>query len=88
VGLSLEGFLRRLRAGKSVNCVYRRGEAEGLISAWRHGERYVLTWEECPAGEQYDESRYTRDERHEFASGEEALAFIEAKGYPATAFEP
>jgi hypothetical protein len=38
----------------------------------------VLTWEECPAGEQYDEATYSRDERHVFATIEELLEFLAA----------
>lgn len=88
LGLSREGFLKRLRAGKSVNCVYRRDEFAGLISAWAYEGRFILTCEECPAGEQYDESCYTRDERHEFATADEVLAFVEDRGYPHSAFQP
>jgi len=86
--MSREGFLRRLRDAKAVNCIYSRGEIEGLISAWAHGGQFVLTWEECPLGEQHNESNYTRDERHEFATAEEVLAFVEHCGYPASAFRP
>ncbi|MEW4567436.1 hypothetical protein AB1L88_06170 [Tautonia sp. JC769] len=86
--MSREGFLRRLGAGKAVNCTYRRGEFTGLISAWANANRFVLTWEECPEGEQYDESTYTRDERHEFATAGEVLAFVERSGHPASDFGP
>lgn len=88
LGLSRGGFLKRLRAGKSVNCVYRRDDFAGLISAWAYEGRFILTWEECPAGEQYDESSYTRDDRREFATAEDVLAFVENSGYPHSAFQP
>jgi hypothetical protein len=83
-----EGFLRRLRAGKSVNCTYRRDGLTGLLSAWAHDGRFVLTWEECREGDQYNEHAYTRDERHLFGTAEELLAFVEQSGYPASAFGP
>ena len=86
--MSREGFLRRLLASRAVNCTYTQGDAAGLISAWAYEGRFVLTWEECPAGQQYDESTYTRDERHEFVSAEDVLAFVEWSGYPASAFSP
>lgn len=86
--MSRQGFLRRLRDAKAVNCTYLRGESAGLISAWGHGGWFVLTWEECPVGNQYDESMYSRDERHEFATAEEVLTFVELGGYPASAFGP
>ncbi|MFO0950163.1 MAG: hypothetical protein U0835_03235 [Isosphaeraceae bacterium] len=86
--MTREGFLRRLQGARPVHCTYQRGECAGLISAWAHGGRFVLTWEECPAGGQYDESTYTRDERREFATAEEVLAFVEEHGHPASAFGP
>lgn len=86
--MSSDGFRRRLLSSKVVNCTYSRGEVVGLISAWLHQGRFVLTWEECPVGQQYDESTYTRDERYEFASAEDVLTFVESGGYPASAFDP
>ena len=83
-----EGFLKRLRAGAVVNCTYRTGELAGLISCWAHAERYVLTWEECRHGEQYNENAYSRDERQLFDSAEEVLAFVERCGHPASVFTP
>jgi len=83
-----EGFLRRLHARKAVNCTYRNGELSGLISAWAYKDGFVLTWEECRDGHQEDESLYTRDERREFASAEEVLAFVESSGFPSGRFAP
>lgn len=88
MGMSSEGFLRRLRTGKVVNCTYRRDELSGLISAWPHGGGFVLTWEECRDGDQYDEHAYTRDERHVFETAEDVLTFVEQAGYPASDFRP
>ena len=86
MGLSPEGFLKRLRRGRTVNCTYRTGNLTGLISSWTHEGRFVLTWEECRLGDQYNEHVYTRDDRLSFESAEEVLAFAERSGYPATAF--
>lgn len=88
MGMSPSGFLDRLRSGKSVNCAYRQEERTGLISAWHWEGKFILTWEECQQGEQYDESRYTRDERHTFATAEEVQTFVEQSGYPTSLFEP
>ena len=79
-------FLRRLRSGKRVSCIYRVGELTGLIEAWLHDGRFVLTWEECREGEQYNEHAYTRDERQLFATAEDVLAFVERGGHPASEF--
>ena len=88
MGMSPDGFLKRLHDGKAVNCIYRTGELAGLISAWPHGGGFVLTWEECKDGEQYNEHAYTRDERHQFETAEQVLAFVSQTGYPASAFRP
>jgi hypothetical protein len=71
--MSPDGFLRRLLSGKAVNCVYRAGELTGLISAWPNGGGFVLTWEECRDGDQYNEHGYTRDERHQFGTADQVL---------------
>lgn len=86
--MSPDGFLQRLRSGKAVNCVYKSGALAGLISAWPYGGGFVLTWEECRDGDQYNEHAYTRDERHQFDTAEQVLAFAEQAGYPASAFSP
>jgi hypothetical protein len=75
-------------SGKANNLTYSSGEKEGLVSIWKHGETYVLTWEECPAGEQYDESTYTRDERHVFAEISELLEFIKMHDLKLEIFTP
>jgi len=88
MGMTKEGFLERLRTGKVVSCTYRSGEMAGLLSAWAYEGRFILTWEECRDGEQYNEHAYTRDDRLSFESAEEVLAFAERSGYPASAFTP
>ena len=49
---------------------------------------FVLTWEECRDGDQYNEHAYTRDERHQFETAEQVLAFVSQAGYPASLFSP
>jgi hypothetical protein len=86
--MTSEGFLNRLKSGKPVSCVYRHEGLSGLISAWLNGGLFILTWEECPDGQQYDESTYTRDERRQFETAEDLLAFVEKNGHPSSAFCP
>lgn len=82
-------FLQRLEKGASNHLTYGQDSSvTGLISVWRHGRTFVLTWEECPPGKQYDESTYTRDERYEFTSTDDLLAFLNANGFQPTSFEP
>ena len=78
--MSSETYRKRLEAGRCNNLLYTGGEREGLVSVWKHQETFVLTWEECPKGGQYDESSYTRDQRHVFASVDEVFRFLDDNG--------
>ena len=80
------GLLRRLEDGWVANHRYAQGVLRGMVSAWRHQGRFVLTWEECRDGDQLDEYAYTRDERHLFANAEELVAFVEQHGLAAEDF--
>jgi hypothetical protein len=86
--MTTEKFIERIEAGKANNLVYKAGGNEGLVSVWKHDGSYIVTWEECPAGEQYDESTYTRDERHRLGSIEELMAFLAGQGLSLEAFKP
>lgn len=86
--MSPETFRKRLEGGKCNNHLYTAGDREGLVSIWKHQGRYVLTWEECPKGGQYNESSYTRDDRHLFADIDEVLSFLAENGLGVEAFGP
>ena len=88
MSLTTEGFLKRLRSGKAVNCEYRRGDIIGGIGAWFHDGKFVLTWEECRDVDIEDDAAYLRDDVLNFATAEEVLAFVEKSGFPATEFHP
>lgn len=88
MAMTSEGFLKRMRAGKAVNCKYRHGDIIGLLAAWFHAGKYVLTWEECLDVDFYNESAYLRDETHHFKTPEEVLDFVEQNGYLPSAFQP
>ncbi|MCA9088366.1 MAG: hypothetical protein KDA90_06985 [Planctomycetaceae bacterium] len=81
-------FANRLFGGKTNCVVYSNGTNEGLVSVWMHGSSIVLTWEECPKGEQYDESTYTRDERHVFSTLDELTAFLSERNLSMESFAP
>ena len=81
-------FTNRIQQGKVNNLTYKDGDREGLVSVWQHDGRIILTWEECPAGMQYDESTYTRDERHVFSTVEELTAFLASHNLKPEAFTP
>jgi hypothetical protein len=82
------GLIQRLQNGRPADHRYAQGELRGLVSAWRHEGRFVLTWEESREGDQHNEHAYTRDERHLFTTAEELLAFVEQQGLTAADFRP
>ncbi|MDG3007185.1 hypothetical protein [Paludisphaera mucosa] len=86
--MTLETFLTRLEAGKANNLLYSVDGREGLATAWKHQDTYVLTCEECPAGGQFDESTYTRDERHRFLTVAGLLEFLASEGWKVESFAP
>jgi hypothetical protein len=86
--MTADTFVARIESGKANNLVYSAGGKEGLVSVWKHESSYILTWEECPAGEQYDESTYTRNERHRFGSVEQLIDFLAGHGLKPKAFKP
>jgi hypothetical protein len=86
--MMLTTFVDRLRKKKANNLTYAKDGKEGLVSVWEHAGLLVLTWEECPAGEQYDESTYTRDERHSFSTVDELLAFLATHELNPESFTP
>jgi hypothetical protein len=88
MAMTRDGFLKRLRAGKAVNCSFCKGEVIGLIASRFYDGKYVLTWEECRPEDIHDDAAYLRDEVRDFATPEAVLAFVEENGYPPSQFHP
>lgn len=86
--MSPETFRRRLEDGRCNNRLYTAEDREELVSVWKHQGGYVLTWEECPKGGQYDESSYTRDDRHLFPTIDEVFFFLAENGLDVETFRP
>lgn len=75
-----EKFIKKIQSGKACNYIYEvneRNENTGLIAVWLYNNLIVLTWEECPEGQQFDESTYSKDKVHHFNNFEELDAFFE-----------
>ena len=86
--MTRETFRKRLESGKSNHSIFEAPGREGVVTVWIHQGSYVLTWEECPPGEQYNEHLYTRDERHLFETLDDLLAFLDRRGLPLDQFHP
>ncbi|GAA5083627.1 hypothetical protein GCM10023210_02480 [Chryseobacterium ginsengisoli] len=77
--MNKEKFISKVQSGKSCHYIYKeneRNENTGLIKVWLYNSQIVLTWEECPEGQQYDESLYSKDEVHNFNNFEELDTFF------------
>lgn len=77
--MNKEKFISKIESRKRCSYIYNeneRNENTGLIQVWLYNGQIILTWEESPAGLQYDESTYSRDEVHNFNSFEELDTFF------------
>lgn len=86
--MQLQTFNNRIHNGKSNRYLYSRDGHEGCVSVWKHEDSLILTWEECPAGEWYNEHLYTRDERHVFVTIDELIEFLRKHGLHPELFTP
>lgn len=86
--MTTDTFLRRLEEGKANNLIYGVEGKEGLVCVWKHKDEFILTWEECPPGQQYDESTYTRDTRHVFPISTSLLDFLAENDLRVELFKP
>jgi hypothetical protein len=86
--MMLATLIDRIQRGKANNLIYASDGKEGLVSVWKHDGMIILTWEECSAGEQYNEHLYTRDERHSFPTVDELVSFLSEHGLKPESFTP
>jgi hypothetical protein len=85
--MDAETFCRCLLAGKRLTLTYKDGLA-GMVEVWRHGDRYVMTWEECEDGQQFNENEYTKDFRQEFDSPAHVVRYLEECDVDVAGFRP
>lgn len=85
--MKLETFTARIENGGACSLTYVANGKEGLVNIFECEGAVVLTWEECPAGRQYDEAEYTRDERYEFRVIAEVVDFMQKAGLELEQFE-
>ncbi len=74
--MDIDLFEKRLLTGKTNHLLYSKHGKDGLVAVWIHESHIILTWEECPKGCQYDESTYTRNERHSFETIHKLIIFL------------
>ena len=84
--MKMETFEIRLEGGKANNFIYSKNGKEGLVSIWKHGSSFIITFEECNKGDQFNEAGYTRDERHEFSNLKKAIEFLLENNFSPTEF--
>jgi hypothetical protein len=86
--MRLDAFRRRLMSGKGVHYTYKRDAIVGLVKILKYQDQFILTWEECRDGDQYNEHLYTRDERHKFSTLEEVEKHLDQNGLSNEHFLP
>ena len=83
---SVEHKLSLLTAGETLELIIDHEASQSLVKVWMYEGEYVLTWEQCPNGMQYDEPSYLRDERHVFANQADLMDFIDGEEVKMIAF--
>lgn len=86
--MTKEGFLKRLEDKKVNNYLYTNNQVEGIVAVWKYKDKYILTWEECHFGEQYNENRYTKDQKHIFEDFDQLIDFLEKNNLQIKDFVP
>lgn len=82
-----ERVRQAVESGSGASTVFWRSSLQSLVELWKHDGQFILTWEEAPDGAQFDESRYTKDERHVFSQLEEVFVFLEQHNLSLDQFE-
>jgi len=83
-----DGLIKRLQDGKAVNLKYSKEGLSGIVNIWRYDNKYIITWEECEDGNQWNESAFTKDEKYEFKTIDEVMKFIDKHSFDINSFRP
>jgi hypothetical protein len=86
--MTRDGLIKRLKAGKACNLKYNNNDFSGMVNIWSYNDEYILTWEECKNGNQWNESSSTKDERYKFKLVDEVMQFIDKHSLDIEGFKP
>ena len=64
----------------TLSIKYKENGQAGMVNIWFHHDHFVLTWEECKDGDQYNECNYTRDEALEFSDVDSVVRYLSGSG--------
>ena len=73
-------FVDRLNSRRAISYRYTSVNLAGLVNIWFHKNHFVLSWEECKDGDQWNENNCNRDEIHSFADVDAVVKFLENSG--------
>lgn len=73
---------------RALGYKYKDAGLAGLINVWFYENKFVLTWEECRDGDQFNESNYTRDDRYELPDVNSVVELLHESGVDITHFKP
>lgn len=74
---TFRGFLSRHYA---VFMKYKNEDRAGSVNVWFYNGNFILSWEECREGDQWNESNYSRDELHTFPDIDSAIRYLKMAG--------
>ena len=90
--MTREALIKRLEQRRSIQALYVRlengRELQGRVGIDAEDNSFVLIWEECPSGQQFNENMYTRDEFLRFESLEPLMQFLDESGLNLDLFRP
>jgi len=73
-------FVDRLNSRRAISYRYTSVNLAGLVNIWFHKNHFVLSWEECKDGDQWNEDNYTRDQLYNFVDVDAVVKFLENSG--------
>ena len=71
-----QNFRKLLSRGTAVGYNYKNDGQAGLVNIWLYKDRFIISWEECKDGDQFNESNYTRDDLNDFPDINSVIEYL------------
>ncbi len=81
---NLRKFLSR---GTALYYKYKNNGQAGMVNIWFYKDRFIISWEECKDGDQFNESSYTRDDLNDFSNIDSVIDYLNNSNIPVELFE-
>jgi len=74
--MTKQNFRKLLSRGTAVHYKYKNDGQAGVVNIWLYKNRFVISWEECKDGDQFNESNYTRDDLNNFPDIDSVIDYL------------